>query len=131
MPYQASEQEIAAVSALPGPERYSHFVRRVADWEEVWGLKNEDGWVLVEHSDGRRAMPLWPHPRYAEVMTVEAWPTCKPAEIALSDFLESWLPRMSRDGLYAAVLPTPILEGIVVEALRLRNDLEEECGRYE
>lgn len=131
MSYQISDEEIAAVSALAGPERYSHFIRRVADWEEVWGLKDEGGWVLMHDNDGRRIMPFWPHVRYAEVMATGVWESCKPAGIALADFLEAWLPGMSGDGLYAAVLPTPALRGVVVEPLRLRNDLDEELSQYE
>jgi hypothetical protein len=48
----------------PAPERYGHLVKRCADWEEVWVLRNDQDWVRAER-DGRVFMPVWPHPEYA------------------------------------------------------------------
>jgi hypothetical protein len=67
------DPEFAAVSALPGPARYAHFIGQVADWEEVWGLRGSGGWVLAADDDGRQLMPIWPHARYAEACAVGEW----------------------------------------------------------
>ncbi len=40
-----------AVLALPREERYAHFVKRVADTEQVWGLYN-NGWASAATDDG-------------------------------------------------------------------------------
>ena len=37
MTYRINEQEIKGVLALPGNGRYEHFVKRIADWKELWG----------------------------------------------------------------------------------------------
>lgn len=52
------DQEFAAVQALPGPDRYSYFVRRVADREELWTLRNEEGFVLYANDDGQEVVPI-------------------------------------------------------------------------
>jgi hypothetical protein len=41
--YGRSEQEFDAVSRLSGRERFAHFLKRVADWETVWGLRDPAG----------------------------------------------------------------------------------------
>jgi hypothetical protein len=56
--HKVSRKEVDAVFALPGPDRYEHFVKRVADWEEVWGLASEGGWVMMGDSDGHQVHAL-------------------------------------------------------------------------
>jgi hypothetical protein len=38
--------------SLSGLERYAYFVKKAADWEEIWSLKTEDGWVLAGDDQG-------------------------------------------------------------------------------
>lgn len=131
MAYKINRSEMDAVFALPGPDRYDHFVKRVADWEEVWGLASEGGWVMAGDSDGRQCMPFWPHAAYAEAMAAEEWRDSRPKAIGLSEFLTKWLPGMAKDGLDVAVFPTPDQKGVVVDPLRLKRDLEREYAQYD
>ncbi len=131
MSYQISDEEHESVTALPGPERYQHFLNRVADWQEVWGLRGADGWVMLGDEDDRQCIPLWPHPRYALALAADGSASSGPAAIALDVLLEKWLPGMERDGLGAAVFPTCLLKGIVVEPLRLKQDLESAREDYQ
>ncbi len=66
-----SDAEFAAVCALPAAERYAHFVKQVADGEEVWSLRNADGWVLSGNEAGDELVPVWPHARYAEACAID------------------------------------------------------------
>src|SRR5262245_44195609 len=102
-----SDREFASVSALPGPERYSHFVGQVADWGEVWSLRGPDGWVLAGDDDGKPYMPVWPHARYADACAVDAWAGAKPEAIPMERWLTAWLPGLSRDGHRVSVFPLP------------------------
>ena len=130
MPYKINRKEMDAVFALPGPDRYEHFVKRVADWQEVWGLASEGGWVMVGDSDGQQCIPFWPHAAYAKVLS-EEWRDSDPKVIDLSEFLTKWLPGMAKDRLRVAVFPTPDQKGVVVDPLRLKRDLESECEQYD
>ena len=126
-----NDQELHAVGNLPAGGRYDHFIKRVADWEEVWGLKSAEGWAQVEDDDGRKCIAFWPHPRYAEQLATGDWNDCTPEAISLAEFLSQWLPGMERDGMQVAVFPTRAMKGAVVAPARLRDDLEAECERYE
>lgn len=129
MSYRPSEREVAAILTLDGPKRYEHFLKRVADWEEICGLKTSEVWTIVEDEAGRRCIPFWPHHRYAEAYAAGDGST--PKTILLADFLAKWLPEMERDGLRVAIFPAPAETGVVVEPSRLKEDLEAECEQYE
>jgi hypothetical protein len=125
MAKQVNDQEFGAVSGLPAPERYSHFLRHVADWGEVWGLKAAGGWVMSADDRGRRLMPVWPNPRYATVCATGDWADATPTAIPLDRWREAWLPGMQRDGIGLAVFMRPNGQGVLVEPDRHASDLDE------
>ena len=43
--------KIDNVINLTASERYDYFIRKVADFEEVWGLKDAEGWALMGSED--------------------------------------------------------------------------------
>lgn len=110
-------------------ERYTYFVRKVADFQAVWGL-NKNGWATVENK-GARGVPLWPEREFAEACTTDEWADYVPKEIALEDFLKKWLPGLERDGKFISVFP--VLEGKakMVSASTLLKDLLDELDQYE
>ena len=126
-----SDRELAAVSALPAAARYAHFIERVADWGEVWGLRTPDGWVTAAGDDGRPLLPVWPHARYAAACAVGAWAGATAEAIPLDRWREAWLPGLARDGRGVAVFPVPAGAGVPVEADRLAADLSDALEQYE
>jgi len=135
MSLNVSDKEFEAVSALPGPARYAHFIKRVADREELWGLANPEGWVLSADDEGRECLPVWPSEAYAARQAVGEWEGTTPRAITLDDWLRTWIPGMERDGKQVAVFPTRAGgEGgdnvVVVDPARLRADLGAELERY-
>lgn len=131
MSWNISDQEYESVIVLSGAKRYSYFVKKTADWEKVWSLRNQDGWVLAADTTGLQLVPVWPHERYAQACLTQKWQDCKPAAIDLEAWMQRWIPDMIRDGRRVAVFPTPNDKGIVVEPTRLQNDIGDECEQYE
>jgi hypothetical protein len=131
LPRHINDHQLRAVSALPAAERYGHFIRQVADWREVWSLRDQSGWALVADDLGRECLPVWPHARYAEAIATDEFATSHPQAIALDAFIDEWLPRLERDGKLLAVFPTKAGRGVVVPAEKLRADLEQESAQYE
>lgn len=129
--YPLTRQQFQAVSALPSLQRYRHFIGRVSDWQLVWGLRNEGGWVTASDSNGNSVAPFWPHPDYAIACAVGEWAGNSPASIDVHHFLSRWLPGMEKDGMLAAVFPTPTMQGIVVSPRQLQRDIEEELSCLE
>lgn len=127
---QMRDKEFSALLGMPAPERYAVFVRRVADLEEIWSLRDDDGWCLMANDDGIELIPVWPHKRFADACA-DARKQQKAAAITLEDWLNKWLPGMTRDGRHVAVFPVQGGKGIVVSPERLKADLLAECEPYE
>jgi hypothetical protein len=116
-------KEMETVLALSGQERYSYFFKRVFDREEVWGLQNEAGWVLIGFADGD-AFCLWPHGDYARACMIGDWSDCVPESISLEELLGELLPALLRDNLRLAVFPVPAGEAVVVDPRDFQEHLK-------
>ena len=125
-----SDEERDAVLKLDAAQRYSYFVKRVADWEAAWGLW-EDGWALVGGDDGRTGFPLWPAREYAWACAAGEWAGYRPGQIAIGDLVGEVLSRLQAEGVLVGVFPTPTGKGMLVEPNELGSSLRAECERYE
>src|SRR5277367_997774 len=97
-----SQQQIAAVLALPGPVRYSHFIKRSADARRVWGLFS-GGWALAATADETPVFPVWPAREYAALCATGDWSEYEPRDIGLDDFFAWLLPKLREDGTLLGV----------------------------
>lgn len=66
MPYRMNPQQYESVLALSSGDRSTHFVGKVADWQQLWGVKNEEGWLVPVTPHDLEYFPVWPHPEYAQ-----------------------------------------------------------------
>ena len=127
MSLEISDQELAAVSQLPTAQRYTYFIQRVCDWEEVWTLRAEDGYVVMGDNVGNQYIPVWPAARFAAQYGGAGE---EPAAIALDVWIERWLPGMERDQTGVAVFPVEGDGGAVVDLDEHRDDLVAELEQH-
>ena len=106
MSWNMKPQEFENILKLGPNERYEYFIKKVADWQEVWGLWDE-GWALYGDEQKKEWLPFWPHSRYAEVCATDDWEKYKPKMITLDDWLNKWLPGIEKDRAQIAIFPTP------------------------
>jgi len=131
MTWTLRPEEVAAVVELPAAERYAYFVKRCAEWEEVWGLRDDRGWVTAEDGEGRLLMPIWPHADYARACAENGWENAAPASIELDDWVEGWLSDLETSHHVVSVFPVPTGYGVAAEPDRLRRDLQRELALNE
>ena len=132
MSWQVHPKEIKSVLGLSGKERYGYFIKKVADFEEAWGLQSEDGWVLVGFDgEGGDAFCIWPHADYAQACAIDGWSDCTPELIPLQELLEELLPALLHDSMRVAVFPTPTGQAVVVDPRDLQDHLGHELAQYE
>ena len=79
---QLSKQQTNAIINLRAQSRYDHFIKQIADCEEVWGLYN-DGWAVAADNSGTEVLPVWPANEYARICTTHDWEAYEPMSIAL------------------------------------------------
>lgn len=123
-------KQIEAVISLSGQDRYRHFIKQIADKEEVWGLYS-DGWALASTSEGEKVFPLWPAEDYAALCAQDEWSGYEPSAIALNDFLDELLPMLERDGMLPGIFYTPTNKGVTPTIAKLLEDVHEELKQYE
>jgi hypothetical protein len=81
------------------------FRRDVPKEGRVWTIRDATGFPAPKSADGTRAMPFWSKPTRAKrvIENVPAYQGFDVVEIPISDWLRSWLPGLSRDGLLVGV----------------------------
>ena len=131
MSWEMHDKEFDSVISLPGKHRYAYFIKKLADWEEVWSLWSEDGWVLAGDNQGHELVPVWPHERFASACISDDWAGCVPKVIPLRVWMDRWIPGMIRDRRLVSVFRTPSGESVLVSPERLIEDLEKEISLYE
>ena len=124
-----SEKEIEAVLMLPGPKRFDYFVKKVADFEKVWGLFDK-GWAMAGDDDGREVLLLWPAKQYAQLSAVEDWASFQPMEIPLVEFLNEWIPQMVKRKERIGIFLTPDGKGVISEPSELNTSLANELKKF-
>ncbi|UTR15958.1 DUF2750 domain-containing protein [Salipaludibacillus sp. LMS25] len=93
-----NNKDIEVVSKLPASKRDEYFIKKVADFEEVWGLF-DDGWAISEDDNGNPLMPFWPKKEFANLCIVGEWKIYKAEQIEHEDFMQEWLPGIKADGI--------------------------------
>src|SRR3954468_24859057 len=85
--------------SMPAQDRYGYFIRRVADAEQVWGLRTPDGrWIVSASDNGVTVYPFWPEKEFAEAAVFGDWSDATAVALPLEEFLERWLPGMQEAG---------------------------------
>ena len=131
MSWNVNDEEFHAVVALPAPERYAYFIKRAASHGELWGLTDNNGWVIAADDEEAPHFPVWPHPRFASACAAGPWLNAKPTSIDIDEWVAAWLPKIRKDGLRVAVFQTPKDQGVGVGPDRLKSDLEDELATFE
>ena len=130
MPYRLEEGQLEALLALPSEERYRHFLEKVADWEELWGARDEQGWLVQATSDGQTYITLWPHPSFAQDAIRRHFPGNFEEEIDFEFLLEQWLPLLKQESIKVSVFPNRQCHSVLVDADKFRADLEQELAKF-
>lgn len=126
---KVNPKQVEAVLALPGIKRFEHFIKVIADWQEVWGLY-QDGWALAAADDVSTVFPLWPAKEYAQVCAANEWSGYEPRAISLREFTEVLLPKLKLDGVLPGVFFTPTSKGVTPSVEDLKAALEAELQNY-
>ncbi|PYF07879.1 DUF2750 domain-containing protein [Ureibacillus chungkukjangi] len=108
--------------------RYEYFIKKVVDFEEVWGLYNE-GWATSKDDDGNMLIPFFPKKEFADYCAINEWDVYKATSIDLDEFIEEWLEDMNNDGIKPSIFPTH-QDSALVEISILSKDLKNELENY-
>ena len=77
------------------------FFEEVVREQQVWTIRDNDGFPAPLGSDGLRSMPFWSLSSRAEriISNVQEYAGFEKVEIPLNEWQSKWLPGLERDGL--------------------------------
>lgn len=130
MPYSLNQEEFQNTIALDHEARLTHFIEKVADWEELWGISDGEGW-LVQAKGEQAYISLWPHPHFSEDIVKRFMPKNESAEIDFEFLLEELIPTLKQENIYIAVFPNQKWEGLLLSPADFESRLLEEVKKYE
>ena len=123
--------KIENIRLLSGEDKYDYFIRKVADFEEVWSLY-DNGWALLGDGNGTELIPFWPEEAFAKLCATNQWQDYKPRSIDMDSFLTKWLPGMEQEGKNVSVFYLSKEDkGIIKVPGDLTADLRQELEQYE
>jgi hypothetical protein len=122
-------KQLESVLALPDKKRFDHFVKVVADRQEVWGLY-QGGWALAATNDGVTVFPLWPAKDYAQLCAVCEWEGYEPRLITLAELMDDLFPKLKKDGVLPGVFFKPEGKGMTPSVDDLNMALVSELQKY-
>jgi Protein of unknown function (DUF2750) len=131
MAWIINEKELASVLQLETPKRYSYCVKKIADLQRLYSLKNDAGWAVAADDAGNELIPIWPHEAFASLCAVGPWHGYFPQAIAIDVWLARWIPGIERDGRLIAVFPTAQNYGVAVNPADFAAHLQAELAKYE
>ena len=113
----------AVIKQLPHI-RYEYFIKKVVDFEEVWGLYN-NGWATSQDEKGNSLIPFFPKSEFAEDCAKNEWSGYIAKPIELNNFIDKWLTGMDSDGIRPSIFPTDADTAVVEIDVILRDLLTE------
>lgn len=122
---QLSRKEIEEILAKKPENRYKYFIKTVAAEEEVWGLADEEGWLILEiEGEEGDALAVFPNPEFAEIFQKEGgFEEFQVEPLDLYEFFE-WLEDFKEQKMRVAVFPTPNFQSAVMRPEVVREDFE-------
>ena len=131
MPYRMNEAQFKAVLAIDSFSRFDHFISKVADWQQLQGVKNQEGWLVPVAPEGFEYFPLWPHPEYAQKISDNNFPGHQATEISLDDLLNHWIPLFEEGKVKVAIFPNEEWTFWCIDPHNLKKELQNEMLKYE
>ncbi|HRI62186.1 MAG TPA: DUF2750 domain-containing protein [Saprospiraceae bacterium] len=127
---QLTQRQIEEILAKKPESRYKYFIRTVAAEEEVWGLADEEGWLLLEDDeDDTDVLAVFPNPEFAEVFREKGgFEEFQVEPLDLAEFME-WLDDFEKEKMKVAVFPTPDFQSAVMTPVRLKADFQAEFDK--
>ena len=75
-------KEVINVLNTDRKKQYEYFIKKIVDYEEVWSLKETDGWATLG-IENDMFFPIWPKKEFAEICIGDEWKNYYPEKIDL------------------------------------------------
>lgn len=121
------KNEIKGVLNSSEDKRYEYFIKKVVDYEEIWGLYSEQ-WLTIKEGN-MTIIPLWPKEEFIQENIKKSRHQYKSKSIDIYDFIDLWIPKIIETETSIALF----WDGekyLNVNTEKLIKDLDEEIDNY-
>lgn len=126
-----NNREFEEVSKLEPFNRYQYFIKKIADYEELWTIIDIKGEYALCDIDAYTLISLWPNKEFIESNLIEAWSMCKPLKLSLDSLYSHLYPIITKESFLFNIFPVNGKAGFIVSLEELDNDLSEELENYQ
>lgn len=125
-----NSKQIEEILAKKPENRYKYFIKTAYAEEEIWGLADDEGWLMLEvESDNVDAIAVFPNAEFAEIFKKNGdYEEFRVESLDLYEFVD-WLEDFEAEGIQVAVFPTPNMQSAVMIPQKLREDLQTEFDK--
>ena len=131
MRYAPTESELGSFPSMSEDDRLMYCLTRIVEAEEVWGLAENQGWVISENNK-QSSLPIWPYKIFAASCQLGDWKEAEPQAISLEHFVYKVSQQLIENKLMVEIGPTTEKSGRLMEAKAFFSALENlmESGDY-
>ena len=122
--------KLKSILNLSSEDRYGCFIRKVADTEDVWVIKEGDEFVTLGDNDEQVTIPVFTEKEFAELLLTDNWSNCTAETLEVHDYME-WLDKLQQENVKIAAFPNHDFNAVVVEPEEMKNHLLYELQQYE
>lgn len=126
-----SKNQLESVIKLDPFKRYQYFIKRIADSEKIFVLKDKHGALALSEIEGNILLPLWSNSEYVEICKVEDWKDYKIVEIKFNVLQNEIFPLIEKENYLINVFPLQNVTGFIVNLEEFTRDLQQELKKYE
>jgi len=123
-------EEIINVSKLESLKRYKYFMKKIADFQELWTIMDENGEIALSDLDDKTFVPFWSAKDFIESNLISEWEKCLPFKLTLDNLEEDIISWISEKNYLINVFPVNGKSGFVVDIHEFIRDLNEELENY-
>lgn len=123
MRFAPSPDEQTLLADLSPQQRFDYAIPRICECEEVWGLGDDNGW-LIRDVDDKAVISIWPYRQMAVECALGDLSDCEPICVSLEHFLHTLLKQCQANDIIVEVCPAPGKAGYTIPAAQLHEVLE-------
>ncbi|MCL6265158.1 DUF2750 domain-containing protein [Flagellimonas myxillae] len=126
-----NSKEIESVSKLEPFKRYNYFIKKIADFEEIWTIVDKHGELALSDIEENTLISFWTAEAFIKSNLYGNWENCIPFKITLDDFEDIFAPLIVDNNYLINVFPVNGKSGFVVNLDEFIRDLNDELEKYQ
>ena len=129
--YNVNAKELKSVINLDIHKRVEYFKHKVADWEKLWLMEDENGFFTDSDSNGNEILILWPFKAFAEfsLKNHEKF-LSQLKKVDIHYFLNHYLEYIKEHNIKLLIFPGLNNDGALFDAENFKNMMMEELDKY-